>query len=182
MWKDLKEKAIKISWKDYILVKDRILYFNEKYPNGSIRTEIIQDDELWIIKAYIFPDVSDLNRIFTWYSQALEWSTNINKTSAIENAETSAVGRALAMMWIWVIESIASADEIYKAKNTEKILDKKPEDHECKKCWAVNNWVYLKTGKYWDYFKCESCWWFSKPNFKGYTWEEPQQDLSEMPF
>ena len=116
MTKQLTEKAIDIKGKKYVLVSDRVLYFNETYPNGSITTERISQDWMEIVKATIYPDCDKPSRFFTGYSQAKRWDWFINKTSALENAETSAVGRALAMMWIWVIDSIASVDEINKAE------------------------------------------------------------------
>lgn len=118
--KQLTNKAIDIKGKKYVLVSDRVLYFNETYPNWSITTQRIMNED-WtveVIKATVCPDCDKPNRVFTWYSQAKWWEGFINKTSALENAETSAVGRALAFMWIWVIDSIASMDEINKATNT----------------------------------------------------------------
>lgn len=125
MTKQLTEKAIDIKWKKYVLVSDRVLYFNETYPNGSITTQRIMTEDSWVevFKAMVTPDCSKPERYFTGYSQAKRWDWFINKTSALENAETSAVGRALAMMWIWVIDSIASLDEINKAENTAKAKD-----------------------------------------------------------
>jgi len=120
MTAELKDKAIDIKWKKYVLVSDRVIYFNEKYPNGSIQTTRESVDWMEIVKAFVVPDISEPTRMFTWHSQAKRWDGFINKTSALENAETSAVGRALAMMWIWVIDSIASVDEINKAENTAK--------------------------------------------------------------
>jgi hypothetical protein len=116
MSKELNDKAIDIKGKKYVLVSDRVLYFNETYPQGSITTELIStpDAETVIIKATIFPD-SGLDRVFTVYSLATWNDGMVNKTAALENAETSAVGRALAFMGIGVIESIASADEVKKA-------------------------------------------------------------------
>lgn len=113
--KQLKDKAIDIKGKKYVLVSDRVLYFNEQYPKGSITTELISNpsDDFVFIKATIKPDEG---RTFTGYSQATWDDGHINKTSALENAETSAVGRALAFMGIGVIESIASADELNKAQ------------------------------------------------------------------
>lgn len=121
MNKDLKGKAISIKGKDYVLVSDRVLYFNEKYPNGSITTSLVTDAEsdLIVIKAFVYPDVAVSERCFTGYSQAIKGDGFINKTAALENAETSAVGRALGMMGIGVIESIASGDEINKAQGSE---------------------------------------------------------------
>ena len=57
------------------------------------------------------------DRYFTGLSQEKVGDGYINKTSAMENSETSAVGRALAMMGIGVIDSIASVDEVRKAEN-----------------------------------------------------------------
>ena len=130
---ELKDKAIDIKGKKYVLVSDRVLYFNENYPNGCIQTvrETVGDKE--IIKAVVCPDCSVPWRVFTGYSQAKWGDGFINKTSALENAETSAVGRALAFMGIGVIDSIASVDEINKAENQTKAAPKK-----------VNNWWFQK--------------------------------------
>jgi hypothetical protein len=112
--KELKEVAVDIKGKKYVLVSDRVVYFNETYTDGSIETELVSDwnNPLVVVKATVSPDGK---RKFTGYSQATVGDGYINKTSALENAETSAVGRALGMMGIGVIESIASADELNKA-------------------------------------------------------------------
>lgn len=125
MDKQLKNKAVKIKGKDYVLVSDRILFFNQEYENGCITTELVSDptSDTIIIQAFVRPDASN-DRVFTWYAQEVIGDWFINKTSALENAETSAVGRALAMMWIGVIDSVASVDEINKAKNREKTKQK----------------------------------------------------------
>lgn len=118
MDKQLKDKAVKIQGKSYVLVSDRVLFFNEAYPNGAIETSLVSEissDEV-VVLATITPDCSKPERCFTGYSQSIKGQGYINKTSALENCETSAVGRALAMMGIGVIESIASVDEINKAK------------------------------------------------------------------
>jgi len=116
MTKDLKDKAIDFKGKKYVLVSDRVLYFNETYPEGSITTELVTNDEMVVIKATVKPNEK---QTFTGYSQATWGEGYINKTSALENAETSAVGRALAFMGIGVIESIASIDEINKTTTTK---------------------------------------------------------------
>ena len=120
--KSLKDKAIDIKGKAYILVADRIIFFNENYPNGMIRTHLLStpDAEMVVIKAQVIPDTASETRFFTGHSQAKWGEGFINKTSALENAETSAVGRALAMMGIGVIDSVASVDEIKKAESNEK--------------------------------------------------------------
>ena len=114
--------TVKISGKDYVLVKDRIIAFNEMYPYGEIHTELLSkpEDEMVLFKATVYPNGRDdkpLMRHFTGYSQATWGEGYINKTAALENCETSAVGRALAFMGIGVLESVASADEVNKAKS-----------------------------------------------------------------
>lgn len=117
MNKDLKTKAIKIKGKDYVQVKDRIAYFNEQYSNGMIQSKILTDllaHEI-IILAKVIPDIKNPDRFFTGYASETKGKGLVNSTSALENAETSAVGRALAMMGIGVIDSVASADEVNNA-------------------------------------------------------------------
>lgn len=114
--KSLKSKAIDIKGKKYILVSDRVLYFNETYPNGSIQTKIEDDGTKVLASAKVTPDCKFPERFFTGHSQATWGDGYINKTSALENAETSAVGRALALIGIGVIDSIASVDEIKKTE------------------------------------------------------------------
>lgn len=118
MGKDLKEKAINIKGKDYVQVANRILYFNDTYT-GSIKTsfevvDLKDDKQAYVVHAVVIPEEG---REFHGSSQAVIGEGYINKTSALENAETSAVGRALAMMGIGVIESVASADEINKSND-----------------------------------------------------------------
>lgn len=115
--KQLADKAINIKGKDYVLVSDRIIYFNETYPTGMIQTTLISkpDADMVIVKAKVTPDMDKPERYFTGYSQATWGDGMVNKTAALENAETSAVGRALAMLSIGVIDSVASADEMNKA-------------------------------------------------------------------
>lgn len=114
---NLKDKAIKIKGKDYVLVSDRILAFNEMYDKASIKTsyDYLPELSMFVVKAEITCDKGT----FTGLSQAVVGDGYINKTSALENAETSAVGRALGMMGIGVLDSVASADEINKSSNNE---------------------------------------------------------------
>lgn len=120
--KSLKDRAIDIKGKQYVYVSDRIIYFNETYPNGVIQTELLSalDSNRIVIKAKVVPDIDKPDRVFVDYAQEMIGDGFINKTSALENASTSAIGRALALMGIGVIDSVASVDEITKAKNNSK--------------------------------------------------------------
>ena len=113
--------SIKIHGKDYVLVNERVQEFHKLYPNGSIRTDLVEfSDERFIVKAEVCPDVNDRMRIFTGIAYELVGSSQINKTSALENCETSAVGRALGMLGIGIDGSIASADEVQNAVHQEE--------------------------------------------------------------
>ena len=101
---------------DYVQVNERIEKFYEKYPDGSIQTEIQSIvDGVVIIKAYAYRDRED-PRPATGHAYEKENSSFINKTSYIENCETSAVGRALAMLGFEIKKSIASKEEVENAK------------------------------------------------------------------
>lgn len=128
MSKDLKDKAISIKGKQYVLVSDRVKYFNETYKDGSIQTELVSDwsSPYIVVKATVIPDYQKLHQIYTGYSQANIGDGMVNKTAALENAETSAVGRALGMMGIGVLDSIASADELHKTTHGETKTSKGP--------------------------------------------------------
>jgi len=110
--------TVNIKGKEYTVVNERILYFNDTYPNGSIETQLVSPvDSKWIIvKATVLPDVTIPYRKFSDYSQAVVGDGYINKMAALENACTSAVGRALGLMGIGVIDAMASVDELKKAE------------------------------------------------------------------
>ena len=108
-------KKIQIHGKDYVMVKDRIIFFNENFPNGSISTELKATENSFIFKAKVTPDVENPSRFFNGHAEEIIGSSQINKTSALENCETSAIGRALGCMGIGVEESFASGDEVANA-------------------------------------------------------------------
>lgn len=119
--KALIDKAINIKGKNYVLVSDRVIYFNDEYPNGAIENSYELVNDTYHFKSVVTPDVDKPLRRFIGHSQATIGDGMVNKTAAMENAETSAVGRAMAMMGIGVIESIASADEMNKATGSAGI-------------------------------------------------------------
>jgi hypothetical protein len=107
---------------DYVQVNERIEKFYKQYPNGSIQTEIVHNAESQvIIKAYAYRDQDD-KRPATGHAMEKEGSSYINKTSHIENCETSAVGRALAMLGFEIKKSIASREEVQNAVHQQNNL------------------------------------------------------------
>ena len=133
--RQLTEKAIDIKGKKYVLVSDRINYLAEKYDGKySIITEykLYADMNMWVVRATLTIN----NQTFIGHAQEVIGDGYINKTSALENAETSAVGRACAMAGIGVLDSIASVDEITKAENrakTTSVIWFNPENPQHKK-------------------------------------------------
>lgn len=103
-----------IKGKDYVEVNERIKAFRMLIPDGTIETHIIEDlDGICTIKAIIRDSQGKV--LATGHAQEKENSTLINKTSYVENCETSAVGRALGMLGIGIDTSIASAEEVGNA-------------------------------------------------------------------
>jgi len=113
-------KKIQIKGKDYIEVNERVKQFHIDYPNGSITTELIEMTDRFITKTTVIPDVKNPDRKFTGLAYEKEDSTFINKTSALENAETSSVGRSLGFLSIGIDTSIASYDEVANAVKQQK--------------------------------------------------------------
>jgi len=109
------EMSVTIHGKEYITVDERVQEFHVKYSNGCITTQLVEHGEKYIVKAIVVPDVAVPDRIFTGYAYEVEGSSQINRTSALENCETSAVGRALGFLGIGIVGSIASADEVKNA-------------------------------------------------------------------
>ena len=107
-------KTTDIKGKDYAEVNQRIKVFRMLDPNGSILTDIKKlEDGLVVIKATVLDEEEHV--IGTGHAYEKESSSFINKTSYIENCETSAVGRALGMLGIGIDTSIASYEEVSNA-------------------------------------------------------------------
>lgn len=113
-------KTTDIKGKDYAEVNQRIKAFRMVYPTGCIKTDMKSNENgVCIFKAYVWNDDKLLG---TGYAYEKEDSTFINKTSYIENCETSAVGRALGMCGFGIDTSIASAEEVQNAiANQDKV-------------------------------------------------------------
>jgi hypothetical protein len=139
------EKALKtvdIKGKAYVTVNERIKYFREHFTGYKLISEIVYHNQATFLewhefdaegkqvnksawtkgeicfKASIFNEQDDL--VSTGYAMEKADSSYINKTSYIENCETSAWGRALANFAIGVDSSVASADEVANAIKNQK--------------------------------------------------------------
>lgn len=109
----MEKQTVNIHGKEYETVASRVARFTEQEPDLAIITELIENtDEHVIMKASII-DENDRVR-GTGYAEEQRGSTQINRTSALENCETSAIGRALAAIGYAGTE-YASADEVANA-------------------------------------------------------------------
>ena len=111
-----KFKTTNIRGKQYVEVNERIKFFRqeEQYKNWSLITEFtVLDSEQCVCKASIADPEHRI--ISVGHAHEVQGSSNINKTSYVENCETSAIGRALAMLGIGIDTSIASANEVSDA-------------------------------------------------------------------
>ena len=116
-------KTISIHGKQYVEVKERIKYFREHFKDWSLTSEVIDlTEDRCVIKATISNEKGRV--IASGIAYESKGSSYINKTSFIENCETSAWGRALANIGIGLDVAIASADEVLNAKAQDK--PKKP--------------------------------------------------------
>ena len=107
-------KTTDIKGKDYAEVNQRIKAFRMVYPEGTITTELLSNENgVCIFRAVVSNDEGKVIGTGTAYEK--EDSSFINKTSYIENCETSAVGRALGMCGFGIDVSVASAEEVQNA-------------------------------------------------------------------
>lgn len=108
-------KTTDIKGKKYAEVNQRIKAFRMVFPNGAIETEIVSLENGVVTMRAIVKD-EDGKMIATGFAYEKENSSFINKTSFIENCETSAVGRALGMCGFGIDTSIASYEEVANAQ------------------------------------------------------------------
>ena len=100
---------------DYASVQERLPLFWKDCPRGRINTEIVTDDGTRIIvRADLYADITDAVPTTTGFAEEVRGSSMVNKTSAIENCETSAIGRALANYQYQGSTKRASLEEMVK--------------------------------------------------------------------
>ena len=118
-------KKTNIKGKDYVEVNQRVLAFRKlsEFSNMTLETELVAvDSETCIVKAIVRNEKGAV--VSTGYAQEDKSSSNINKTSYVENCETSAVGRALGFLGIGIETSIATADEVAMAVAKQETAQK----------------------------------------------------------
>ena len=115
-----------IKGKEYAAVNGRINAFRRLFPQGFITTEIVSlEAGVVVMKASCgYYEDGQAVVLGTGMAYEREGSSNINKTSYIENCETSAVGRALGMAGLGINTAVASSEEVQNAiKQQEDIAE-----------------------------------------------------------
>lgn len=107
-------ETVPVKGKDYVQVNERVKAFRSVCPGGVIETEMVYYEGGRVMFKATVKDQDD-RILATGYAEEKEGSTMINKTSFIENCETSAVGRALGFAGIGIDASMASAEEVATA-------------------------------------------------------------------
>ena len=111
------EGIVPIHGKQYKTVAYRVNEFRAQYPEYTVSTELVEaNDTLVVMKASISNEQGRL--LATGFGEEIRAASKINRTSALENAETSAIGRALAALGLAGTE-YASADEVANAINQQ---------------------------------------------------------------
>lgn len=109
-------KTINLQGKSYATVGERVKAFRERYGDtGQLLSEIVQnDDEKVVMKSHCIVDGVILG---TGFAEEIRGSTQVNKSSALENAETSSLGRAISFATAIMSDGsqLASTEEIQNA-------------------------------------------------------------------
>ena len=112
-----------INLDNYIPVNERLGLFYKDFPNGRITTELVEhniESGFVMFKAFAFRDREDAEASATGHAFEERTQGYVNKTSYIENCETSAVGRALALLGYEITKGIASREEMQKVQRYQK--------------------------------------------------------------
>ena len=149
-------KTVNIKGKNYVMVNERIKHFRENFKDWSLTSELVSlTDDSCVIKAI----VSDENgRVMaTGFAQENRESSMINKTSFVENCETSAWGRALGNLGIGIDDSIASAEEVNMAIKKQELQN----DENVIKCEDCGTIIDNRVAEYsYNFYKkhlCRTC-------------------------
>ncbi len=143
-------QTVKIKGKDYVPVHERIKWLNENYEyNIETDYQYYAERRMWVVKAKLTISGADRDYIYTGHAQEIESDNyrEVNHTSALENAETSAVGRACAMANIGIDTGIASADEVEKAIKRAESVDEVGEENRLYLLTLLENTTYEERQK-----------------------------------
>jgi len=105
---------------DYETVEERLVKFWKDHPDGRIDTLLVDSTlQRFIVKASVYRTEVDAQAWTTGYAEETVSTRGVNSTSALENCETSAIGRALANAGYVTKGKRPSREEMSKVKAAE---------------------------------------------------------------
>jgi hypothetical protein len=124
---------------DYETVESRLEKFWKEFPDGRISTELeVCEAHRYVIKAYLYRTYLDQVAYSTGFAEEKDSDRGVNATSALENCETSAIGRALANAGFATKGRRPSREEMVKVSSKPVILKERyPEP--VKDAWTIEN-------------------------------------------
>lgn len=120
-WKEIEKvnaeiKTTNLKGKEYAEVKERVIAYRKLFPMGIINTEVNFTDN------YVLCEATATNNEGTVLSKGHAREL-LNKAFALENCETSAIGRCLGFMGLGINTSIASKEDIEQIDSPSGIFD-----------------------------------------------------------
>ena len=113
-------KTINIKGKQYVEVHERLRYFRVHFKNHSLTSKVIEKTQDSILIQATIKDETG-RTLASGLAEEIKGSSFINKTSYVENAETSAWGRCLGNFGIGIDTSVASYDEVSNAITQQEV-------------------------------------------------------------
>ena len=141
-------KTIEIEGNHYVKVNQRIKAFRMVYPTGAILTDMVRDENgvcVFTAACGYYNDDGTFITLGTGTACEKESSTFINENSYIENCETSAVGRALAMCGFGIDASVASCEEQQNATQNQTDPEKDTTEQDDRKATPKQIEILSKT-------------------------------------
>ena len=110
---------------NYETVEDRLVKFWADHTDGRINTSIhYYDDTRILVRAEVYFDREDVRPVATGYAEELRGASPVNRTSHAENAETSAIGRALANCGYAAKGARPSREEMQKVERGDVLVSR----------------------------------------------------------
>jgi hypothetical protein len=124
---------------DYETVESRLEKFWKEFPDGRVSTELeVCEAHRYVVKAYLYRTYLDQVAYSTGFAEEKDSDRGVNATSALENCETSAIGRALANAGFATKGRRPSREEMVKVSAKPVILKERfPEP--VKDAWTIEN-------------------------------------------
>lgn len=134
---------------DYETVESRLEKFWKEYPDGRISTELeVVETHRYVVKAYLYRTYLDQVAYSTGFAEEKDTDRGVNATSALENCETSAIGRALANAGFAAKGKRPSQSEMVKVQLAGRSGSEKPAEPILKQtfpepevdAWTIQNY------------------------------------------